>query len=71
MVERKSLIVYFKNKKVLEEIEGDINIAYVSPRFNYAVLYMDKPLANKLRNQLPNMKGVKSVLDSKLELESF
>lgn len=71
MIERKSLIVYFKNKKALDDLGEKVNVAYISNKFNYAVIYADKSLANKLRSQLPNNKGIKSVMDSKVELETF
>lgn len=71
MVNRKSLIVYFKTKKVLDNINPNVNVYYISQKRNYAVLYMDSKLCDKVKEELTNMKGVKTVVESKFELETF
>lgn len=71
MVNRKSLIVYFKTKKVLDNINPNVNVYYISQKRNYAVLYMDSKICDKVKEELTHMKGVKTVVESKFELESF
>lgn len=71
MVNRKSLIVYFKTKKVLDSIDPKINVYYVSNKRNYAVLYMDLSIYEKTKTELLKAKGVKTIVESKFELEKF
>lgn len=71
MVSRKSLIVYFKSKKVLENINPKVNVYYVSNKRNYAVLYMDSNICDKVKNDLSQIRGVKTIVESQFELETF
>lgn len=71
MVSRKSLIVYFKSKKVLDNLNPKVNIYYISNKRNYAVLYMDLNICDKVKNELLQVRGVKTIVESKFELETF
>ena len=44
MVKRRSLIVYFKNENFLKNIDSSVNVAYVSKKRKYAVIYMETAL---------------------------
>lgn len=71
MVKRKSLVVYFKNENFLKQLDEYINVAYVSKKRKYAILFMDEQRLKGIRNFLQRTKGVISYEESKLVLESF
>ncbi len=71
MVKRRSLIVYFKNENFLKNIDSSVNVAYVSKKRKYAVIYMDENKLKGIRINLQRTKGVLDVIESKAPLEAF
>lgn len=70
MVERKSLIVYFKNDNFVKVIKN-INIAYISKKRKYAVIYLDEGRLKGIKTALQRTKGVIEVIDSLSPMETF
>lgn len=58
-VKRCAYIVDFKGKEVPKRLSKmDVNLAYVSKKFSYAVVYLDENKGEKLlTNHLKNVKG--------------
>lgn len=72
MVSRKSLIVYFQNKKVAKEIEKlGVNITYINAKTNYLTGYLDATNYEKVKKQIATLRHVKKVEDSFLDLGGF
>ena len=73
MIERTGIIVYFNSNKVIQEIQKieAIDIVYENTKANYLVGYLDKSLYQKISKQIINMKHVKKVEPSLLEMTSF
>lgn len=71
MVKRKSLIIYFKSEHFLKNMDNCVNVAYVSKKRKYAVIYLDENKVKFVRNNLQRTKGVIEVLESLTPLESF
>lgn len=71
MIQRKGIIVYFKNKEVLEKLDKSIvNIYYISERNNYAVIYCDLNRYKPLCNHLSELEDVISFEDSMSNVEN-
>lgn len=58
-IERMAYIVDFTGKEVPKKLERmDVNVAYVSKKANYAIVYFDKTKGEKLLlSQLQGVKG--------------
>jgi len=65
-VKRMAYIINYNGNKVPQKLaEMDVNCAYVSKKFSYAVVYCDANKgASQLLNNLRNVKGFKSVTES-------
>lgn len=70
MIERKSMIVYFEDKEVLNKLDKSIvNIYYVSEKNKYAVIYCDLNRYKPLCATLTKLEGITGFEDSLLEVE--
>ncbi|MGD9910468.1 MAG: DUF2129 domain-containing protein [Candidatus Izemoplasmatales bacterium] len=70
MVKRKGIIIYFQNKKAIKDIERfHVRVTYVNEKAGYAVAYMDEPYVEKTKKQIQNLKGIKKVEESLVEME--
>jgi uncharacterized protein YlbG (UPF0298 family) len=59
-IKRMSYIVIYQGKNVLAKLEKlPVDIAYVSHKLNYAVIYADKEQEKNLKSQLKEVKGFK------------
>ncbi len=58
-VKRCAYIVDYKGKEVPKRLSKmDVNLAYISKKFSYAVVYLDEAKGEKLlTNHLKNVKG--------------
>jgi uncharacterized protein YlbG (UPF0298 family) len=57
---RMAYIVFFQGKHVIEKLQTmPVDIAYVSEKQNYAVVYGDKDQEAALKKQLKDVKGFK------------
>ncbi|MBU1145083.1 MAG: YlbG family protein [Firmicutes bacterium] len=72
MVSRKAMVVYFQSKKVEKEIEKlGVNITYINVKMNYLIGYVDAISYDKVKKQIANLRHVRKVEDSLLEMETF
>ena len=65
-IKRCAFIVDYKGKEVPKKLSRlDVNVAYVSKKFNYAVVYLDENKGEQLLvNHLKRVKGFISVYPS-------
>lgn len=65
-IKRSAFIVDFKGKEVPKRLNKmDVNLTYISKRFNYAVVYLDESKGEKLLvNHLKHVKGFVGVYPS-------
>jgi len=69
---RMSYVVYYRGNQVLKKLEQlHVDVAYISKKLSYAVLYMDKELEHKVRKALRYTKGFKFFETSKTFDESL
>ena len=69
MVERKGIVIYFQNKKVIKNIKKfDINISYINEAGRYMTGYVDSKDFNTIKKELNNLKLVKKVDESLIEM---
>lgn len=71
MVKRKSLIVYFRNPKVLKHVEKLAEIKYYTKKKKYAVIYVSEEELESKIEQLKGMKLVRKVEESLFETEEY
>jgi len=67
MIERTSLIVYFKSPKVLRNLGKIGEIYYYTKKNKYAVLYVNEEEKEAVIERLNNLKLVKRVEESLFE----
>lgn len=64
---RMSYVVIYQGKKVLEKLKTlPVDIAYVSEKLNYAIVYGDVDVEQTLKKQLKDVKGFKHISASQL-----
>lgn len=75
MVERKGFAIYYRNKKVLKQIQEKIkqshngHIIYMSKKNNYCMAYCDAKIYSLLKKELMEIKGVRGVEPSHLDID--
>lgn len=71
MLKRKSLIVYFRNPKVLKQVEKFGEIKYFTKKKKYAVIYVnEEDLKEKIKG-LKSLKLVRKVEESLFDTEEY
>ena len=71
MIQRKGIIIYFDDKKVLDELDKTIvHIYYVSEKNKYAVIYCEANRYKPLCQSLEANPNIISFEDSLLEVEN-
>lgn len=69
---RMSYVVFYQGKKVIEKLKTlPVDIAYISEKLNYAVVYGDKDIEQTLKKQLKDIKGFKHVGPSQMYDENL
>lgn len=64
---RMSYVVFYQGKHVLEKLKSlPVDIAYISDKQGYAVVYGDKDIEANLKKQLKDVKGFKFVGPSQM-----
>lgn len=59
-IKRMSYIVIYQGKHVLQKLEKlPVDIAYISEKLHYAVIYADKEQEGNIKKQLKDVKGFK------------
>ncbi|MBN2541107.1 MAG: DUF2129 domain-containing protein [Bacilli bacterium] len=72
MVDRKGIIIYFQNKKVLKEIKKyKINIAYVNQGGKYLVGYCDAEEFAHIKKELKQHKLIRKIDESFVEMPTL
>ncbi|MGD9761750.1 MAG: DUF2129 domain-containing protein [Candidatus Izemoplasmatales bacterium] len=72
MIKRKGIIVYFRNKKIVNKLkEFNVNVTYVNDNLKYLTGYIDEEKYEDLYNNLKNHRLVKKIEASKQEMESL
>jgi uncharacterized protein YlbG (UPF0298 family) len=64
MLKRKSLIVYFRNPKVLKQVEKFGEIMYFTKKKKYAVIYVNEEELQEKKKELQGLKLVRKVEES-------
>ncbi|MBN2268732.1 MAG: DUF2129 domain-containing protein [Acholeplasmataceae bacterium] len=69
---RMAYIVFFQGKKVVEKLKTlPVDIAYVSEKSSYAIVYGDKDIEQNLKKQLKEVKGFKQISQSNMYDENL
>lgn len=69
---RMAYIVFYQGKKVEEKLKTlPVDIAYISEKSSYAVVYGDKDIEQNLKKQLKDVKGFKHISPSNLYDENL
>ena len=71
MIERKGLIIYFKEQSVLNKLDKSVvRVYYVSEKEKYAIVYCDANRYKPLCSQLSQLEGIVSFEDANNDVES-
>lgn len=71
MQERQSLIVYFKNPKVLKRLNQYGHVRYYHKKRKYAVLYVDADQVEKLSDSISKLRHVRRIEPSLLDYSAY
>ncbi len=71
MQERQSLIVYFKNPKVLKRLNQYGHISYYHKKRKYAVLYVDANKVDSLSESILKLRHVRRIEPSLLDNSAY
>lgn len=71
MLERKCLIIYFKNPKALKDLKRFGNITYYHKKRRYVIIYVNQSEVTKITEQLKQLKSVRYVEESHLDQDAY
>jgi uncharacterized protein YlbG (UPF0298 family) len=71
MVKRRSIIVYFRNPKVLKQVEKISEIKYYTKKKKYAIIYVNEEEVQATIDELRKNKLVRKVEESLFENEEY
>lgn len=71
MQERQSLIVYFKNPKVLKRLNQYGHVRYYHKKRKYAVLYVDADQVEKLSDSILKLRHIRRIEPSLLDQSAY
>ncbi len=72
LVNRMSYVIFFKGKDVLNSLEAlPLDVAYVSKKKRFVVIYADKTKEEHIKNALKKVKGFKGFSPSQIFDESL
>ena len=71
MVDRKSLVVYFKNPKAIKQMAEYGEIKYYTKKRKYAILYLNRKDIRTVTEQLLKLKLVRRVEESLFENSEY
>ena len=71
MLKRRSLIVYFRNPKVLKTIEKISEIKYYTKKKKFAVIYVNEDELEQKTEELKAIKLVRRVEESLFETDEY
>ena len=70
-IRRRSLIIYYKQESALQALDENVRIVHKSNKFKYVIVYVDEKKVYETKKKLMTAKGIKDIIDSQFELESF
>lgn len=70
-IRRRSLIIYYKQESALQALDENVRVVHKSNKFKYVIVYVDEKKVYETKKKLMNAKGIKDIIDSQFELESF
>ncbi len=71
MLSRQSLIVYFRNPKVLKQLKRFGNVAYFHKKRKYAVIYVNGDQVTAIVEELRKFRHVRKVDVSQLDFSMY
>jgi uncharacterized protein YlbG (UPF0298 family) len=72
LANRMQFIIFYQGKQVLEKLQSmPLDIAYVSEKQGYAIVYADKDQEQALKKQIKDVKGFKYFGPSQLYDENL
>ena len=71
MVDRKSLVVYFRNPKAIKQMAEFGEIKYYTKKRKYAILYLNKEDQSTVTEKLMKLKLVRKVEESLFENDEY
>ena len=71
MLSRQSVIIYFRNPKVIKEISKHGHLQYYHKKRKYAVLYVDQNDVEKVTEKLVKLRHVRKVEPSHLDYSMY
>ena len=66
MLDRKSLIVYFRNPKIIKRLEQVGHVTYFHKKRRYAIVYVNADEVKKVKAELEKIRHVRKVEESLL-----
>ncbi|MFP4287098.1 MAG: DUF2129 domain-containing protein [Candidatus Izemoplasmataceae bacterium] len=61
MEERKTLVVYFRNPKIIKQLENLGHVSYFHKKRRYAILYVNASELETIKTQLEKQRHVRKV----------
>jgi len=71
MVDRRSLVVYFRNPKAVKQMAEYGEIKYYTKKGRYAILYLNREEVPKVKEQLKKIKLVRRVEETLFENDEY
>lgn len=71
MVDRRSLVVYFRNPKAVKQMAEFGEIKYYTKKGKYAILYLNKEDITEVKEKLMKIKLIRKVEDSLFENDEY
>jgi len=71
MVDRTSLVVYFKNPKAVKHIAAFGEIKYYTKKGKYAILYLNREDITEVTKQLRKIKLVRRIEESLIDNDEY
>lgn len=71
MLDRKSLIVYFKNPKAIKQIAKVTDIKYFTKKRKYAIVYVNIEDIEKMTKALKEIRLVRRIEESPFENDEY
>ncbi|PKK97073.1 MAG: hypothetical protein CVV58_03120 [Tenericutes bacterium HGW-Tenericutes-3] len=64
---RMSFVIYYQGNKVLEKLKNlPVDVAFISKKQNYVVIYADQDQEQNIKKQMKDVKGFKHLSASQL-----
>ncbi len=71
MLSRQSIVVYFKNPKILKQLKRVGNVMYFHKKRKYAIIYVNSDQVDTVLEELRKFRQVRKVDVSKLDFSMY